>query len=157
MNIDILKSSVAAIFRRKGKKYVTEEEFIFTASMELRWFPPAKAALFLKNAKRYGLLVSTREGLKPSFELDEGDISQVISPPVEAAEEGQNPVAAIVEIISSRSKQPKSEIMSRINRLKRELNLETQAAAVLIAAQSGIDVSALARSALDELLGSFGS
>ena len=45
--------------------------------------------------------------------------------------------------------------MARINRLKRELNIETQAASILVAAQQGIDVSGLAAAALEELMGSY--
>lgn len=157
MNTDLLKSAVAAIFRRKGKKFVTEEEFIFAASMELRWFPPAKAALFLKNAKSYGMVASTRDGLTPTFPLDDQGIEQVISPPASVVEETQNPVATIVDIICSKTKQTKSEVMARINKLRRELNLETQASAVLVAAEAGIEVAALAQSALDELIESYGA
>ena len=153
--VELLKSSIAAIFRRKGKKYITDEEFIFAASMELRWFPPAKAAAFLKNAKRYGLVVASKEGLMPSFDPDGSDIVQIIEAPLEVAEEAQNPVAEIVDIIGSKTREPKSEIMARINKLKRELNIETQAASILVAAQNGIDVSGLAAAALEELMGSY--
>lgn len=159
MNVELLKSAVAAIFKRKGKKYVTEEEFIFAASMELRWFPPVKASIFMKNAKKYGLLAATKEGLTPTFRLEDADLSQVISSPQEVADETEspNPVATIVELVSQRTGQPKSEVLSRINRLKRELNLETQASAVLVASQSGLDVTQLAKNALDELIANYGN
>lgn len=155
MDSELLKSAVAAIFRRKGKRFISDEEFIFAASMELRWFPPAKAAAFLKSAKGYGMVVSSRDGLAPAFNLDDPAIGHIISAPASLLEEPKNPVAAIVDIICSRSGQTKSEVMGRINRLKRELNLETQAAAVLAASQSGIDVTALAQNALDELMESY--
>lgn len=155
MNTDNLKSSVAAIYRRKGKRYLTEEEFIYAASMELRWFTPAKAALFLRNAKIYGLLSSTTEGLTPTFSVDDSTLSQVITSPAEVAEETVDVVAAVVDLVSTSAKLSKSEVMARINRLKKELNLETQASAILVAAQAGQEVETLAQGGLDELLKSY--
>lgn len=152
MNTDLLRSAVAAIFRRKGKKYLTEEEFIFAASMELRWFPPARAASLLKNAKIYGMVSSTLEGLTPTFSIEDKNLSQVISPPADAAEEVVDLVATVLDLVSAVAKQPKSEVMARINRLKKELNIETQTSAILVAAQSGLDVEALAQGGLDELI-----
>lgn len=156
MNTDNLKSSVAAIFRRKGKRHLTDEEFIYTASMELRWFPPAKAASFLRNAKIFGLVTSTTEGLTPTFSIEDSSLSQIISSPEEVAEETVDLVAAVVDMVSTSAKLPKSEILARINRLKKELNLETQASAILVAAQSGLDVETLAQGGLDELIRSYG-
>lgn len=154
MKVEQLRAAVATIFRRKGKHIMNEEEFLYEASIGLRWYTPSKAAIFLSNAKKFGLITANRDELRPSFDLD-GDIEHIIKAPEELAEENQNPVVSIVDMICDRTGQPKSEVMSRVNRLKRELNLETQAAAVLIAAQHGIDVSPLAQAAADELLRSY--
>ncbi|MDH2905451.1 MAG: DUF2240 family protein [Methanomassiliicoccales archaeon] len=155
-DIQALKTAVSAIFRRKGKKTITEEEFVFAASMELRWFPPDRAALFLRNAKRAGLILQKEGGICPSFDINSKDIKQVITPPLTIAEEPGDAAAEIVEAIASSLRLSKSEAMARVNRVRKELNLETAAAAVLVGLKEHLDMSEYAELALDEMRRNYG-
>ncbi len=149
-DVPSLKAAVSAIFRRKGKKTITEDEFMFAASMELRWFPPDKAAIFLQNAKRAALITKKEGGICPSFDVNSPDIRQVITPPASIAEESADVAVEIVGALASGLKLSRSEAMSRVNRMRRDLNLETAAAAVLVGLKENLDMTEFARLALEE-------
>jgi hypothetical protein len=155
--MEALKSAVSAIFRRKGKKTITEEEFRFAASMELRWFPPDRAVAFLKNAKRAGLIMQKDGGISPSFDINSHDIKQVITPPASIADEPADAVGEIVEAIATRLKLSKSEVMAKVNRVRRDLNLETAAAAVLVGMKKKLNMAEYAGLALEEMRRNYGS
>lgn len=154
--MEALKSAVSAIFRRKGKKTITEDEFRFAASMELRWFPPDRAATFLENAKRAGLILQKDGGISPSFDINSHDIKQVITPPASIADEPADAVGEIVEAIAFRLKLSKSEVMARVNRVRRDLNLETAAAAVLVGMAERLNMIEYAGLALEEMRRNYG-
>ncbi len=150
-DVKSLRAAVSAIFRRKGKKTITEEEFRFAASMELRWFPPDKAGMFLSNAKRAGLIEHKEGGICPTFDINSPDIKQVITPPPGIADEPGDVAAAVVDVVATSLKLSRSEVMARVNRVRKGMNLETAAAAVLVGLKENIDMTEFASLALDEL------
>ncbi|MEM3852457.1 MAG: DUF2240 family protein [Methanomassiliicoccales archaeon] len=147
---ELPKSVIATIFRRKGKTILTEKEFIYTISMELRWCKPAAAKTLLEDWKRLDFLKRTAAGLTPAFSLDDATLKQLTALPEELTAE-EDVVSRIVKLLSIKLGLPKSEILAKINKLKKEKNIETQAAAVELALQSRLQVSDLAELALQEL------
>jgi hypothetical protein len=156
MNKELFKSAIATVFRRKGKTLLSEDEFVYAVSMELRWFNPSAARRLLENAKRYGLVTIRQGGITPSFSLEDRDLKPVVSPPSELAEEETDIVSTVVSELSSKLNVPRNELLAQINRLKREKNIETLAAAVEIALKNGMEVSHLAGLALQELARQYG-
>ena len=146
-----LREAVAAIYRRKGKKTLTEEEIKFACSMELRWFPPEKAEVFFHNAKTVRLLVAREQGYAPAFDVDDRRIRHVIKPDESIVLKDADLVSGIVEFIASSLKQSKSEVMGKINRMKKEMDIETAAAAILVGLKEGLEMGEFAGLALDEL------
>jgi hypothetical protein len=146
-----LKEAVAAIYRRKGKRTLSGDEIKFTCSMELRWFPPEKAEVFFHNARAAGLLVSREGGYAPAFDVDDRRIKHVIKPDDSIARGSADLVTEIVEFIASSLKQSRSEVLGKINRMKKEMDIETPAAAVLAGLREGLDMKDFALLALDEL------
>lgn len=152
MNSELFKSAVATVFRRKGKTLLTEEEFLYTVSMELRWFKPnTEARKFLENARLLDLLRERDGYLHPSFSLDDREIKPVINPPLELAQETTDIVSIVVSMLSSKLGLPGNEVLAQINRLKKEKNIETQAAAIELGLKHGLDVTMLASKALSEI------
>ena len=41
--MDELRDAIALLFKRKGRDELSEREFVLSASMDLRWFPPRDA------------------------------------------------------------------------------------------------------------------
>ena len=63
-----LQKSIALLFRRKGKDSLTEREFVFSASMELRWFSPKEAQKLLDLGLTGGYLQRKNGGISPTFD-----------------------------------------------------------------------------------------
>jgi hypothetical protein len=63
-----LKSGVALIFRRKAKDLLTEKEFVFSASMDLRWFNYTDAMKFLEMAVAHHMLKREGKAVTPTFD-----------------------------------------------------------------------------------------
>ncbi|MBX8632267.1 MAG: DUF2240 family protein [Thermoplasmata archaeon] len=147
-----LIEAVAAIYRRKGKKTLTEEEIKFTASMELRWFSPDRANTFFRNAMRKGLLVAKDGRYAPSFDVNSRAIRQTIRPDESVADEPEDVVSEIADLISLKLGLGRTEAMSRINRIRKEMDVETPAAAVMAGLREGIDMTEYAKIALDDMV-----
>src|SRR3989441_11397846 len=47
-SMDELRDAIALLFKRKGRDELSEREFVLSASMDLRWFPPRDAQRLLQ-------------------------------------------------------------------------------------------------------------
>ncbi len=130
-----LERTIALLFKRKGKECLTEKEFVFSASMDLRWFPPKDAQRLLDLSLRRGL-VSLAEGkLRPTFDLESADAPLDFSPTAEVLREEDDLFKRMVEAIAEVSGQPRKEIVARTNAVQARMGIYAEAAA-LIAGQS---------------------
>ena len=75
-----LKQTITVLFRRKGKAKMSEKEFVFSASIDMRWFSPRSAQRLLDLALRLGLLTKRDGELTPNFGLDEMDVPMDFRP-----------------------------------------------------------------------------
>lgn len=69
-----LKKSIAVLFRRKGKEILTEQEFVFSASMDLRWFSPKDAQKLLDISLSGGYLSRKNGDVMPTFDTSEVEV-----------------------------------------------------------------------------------
>lgn len=61
---------VASPFKLKGKGTLAVSEFIFTLSLDLKWFSPDQARVVMDRAIRRGLLKQENDSLYPGFDID---------------------------------------------------------------------------------------
>jgi hypothetical protein len=69
-----LETSIAMLFRRKGKESLTEREFVFSASMETRWFSPKEAQKLLDAAITGGYLQKKNGSVFPTFDFSKVEV-----------------------------------------------------------------------------------
>jgi hypothetical protein len=139
-----LKRSIAVLFRRKGKDFLTEREFVFSASMDLRWFSPKDAQRLLDAGISGGYLQKKNGNIFPTFDcaaievpLDYKPTSGIFE---QVAKRNQDLFSEIVERIVKAKSVPKREVVSRVNKKQELLGIDVEPAALLVASDYGLSV-----------------
>ncbi len=63
-----LQKSIAVLYKSKGREELTEKEFVFSASMDLRWFSPKEAQKLMEAGLTGGFLERRNGSLVPTFD-----------------------------------------------------------------------------------------
>lgn len=151
-----LETSLAVLFKRKGKNVITDTEFIFTVSFDFRWFTPKEAQALLDIAIKRGLLTRTEEFLKPNFDYKDVEVSLSFRPSKDVLTGGKEEMslfAQLVQSISEKSGLKKRDAVARVNRVQERLGVDVEVAAVVVASDLGIDVSPFLEPVKKEILG----
>jgi len=139
-----LKQSIAVLFRRKGKDFLTEREFVFSASMDLRWFSPKDAQRLLDAGISGGYLQRKNGNVFPTFDFAQIDVPIDYKPTSaifeHAAKREQDLFSEIVEKIVKARSVPKREVVSRVNKKQEMLGIDVEPAALLVASDYGLSV-----------------
>jgi len=147
---DDLRNGVALIFRRKAKDLLTDREFVFSASMDLRWFSYTDAMKFLELAISSGLVRREGKAITPTFDHRKIELPAAFRPSPELLKErpGAPGVQStetlfirIVDAVAKRTGQDRSAVISRVNKKREELKVDAEVLALLLARESGLDVS----------------
>ena len=69
-----IEIALAQLFLKKGKSSLTEKEFVFAASLDLRWFVPKEAQKFLDISLESDLLSMDGDKVRPTFNYKNVDI-----------------------------------------------------------------------------------
>lgn len=137
-----LQRSIAVLFRRKGKELLTEREFVFSASMDLRWFSPKDAQKLLDMGVSGGFLERKNGNLMPTFDTSSVQVPLDYKPPkevlLECAKRSTDLFTEIVEKIVKTKSVPKREVVSRVNRKQEMLGIDVEPAALLVAYDYGL-------------------
>jgi hypothetical protein len=144
-----LKNGVALIFRRKAKDLLTEKEFVFSASMDLRWFNYTDAMKFLELAVSHNLLKREGKAVMPTFDHRKLELPATFRPspdllkgaPGAGGQAGVTVFMRVVDAISKSSKQDRSSVISRINKKRELLRVDAEVLALLVAREDGLDLS----------------
>ncbi len=146
MGMSEIERSIAVLFRRKGKDLLTEREFVFSASMDLRWFSPKDAQKLLDLGVSGGLIEKRNGSLVPKFDFSTVEVpidyrpSKDIFQEARAASAAKDLFSEIVERIVKVKAVPKREVVSKVNRKQEMLGIDVEPAALLVACDYGIPV-----------------
>lgn len=139
-----LKRSIAVLFRRKGKEFLTEQEFVYSASMELRWFPPKDAQKLLDFGLSGGFLQRKNGNIFPTFDFASIEVPIDFKPGKDVFDQVKKRNADlfsdIVERIVRDKSVPKREVVSRVNKKQEMLGIDVEPAALLVASDYGLSV-----------------
>ncbi len=150
-----LETCLAVLFKRKGKNILSEKEFVFSASIDFRWFTPKEAQTLLDLGIKRGLLAKTDGFVKPNFDYKETDVPLSFRPSKEVlVEEKEDPshFAKILARISDKSGMKKRDAVARINKLQEKLGVDVEVAALALAQDLGADTSDLLPKVEEEIL-----
>ena len=139
-----LERSIALLFRRKGKNFLTEKEFVFSASMDLRWFSPKDAQRLLDIGISGGYLQKKNGNVVPTFDTASIEVPLDYKPSREIFEQlpkkNQDFFSEVVEKIVRTKSVPKREVVSKVNRKQELLGIDVEPAALLVASDYGLCV-----------------
>ena len=140
------ETALAALFQMRGRDAITESDFVFDASMKLRWFTPKEAQRLLQMGVERGLLRLAGGNVEAVF-----DASRVAVPPnyrpapdvLMAPPQAADLFARLLVRLQGASGEGPQPIVARINREQERLGVDAEVAAALVAAAQGVDVSDL--------------
>jgi hypothetical protein len=150
-----IEQVLALIFRRKGKGVLSEKEFVFSASIDYRWYTPREAQRLLELGLERKLLVKTDGFVRPTFDYRKVEVPPDLRPGKEILEEEpvELPLFSImVSRIASSSGMSKREVVARINKLQERLEVEVEAAGLVLARELHISMDDLLSRAKEEIL-----
>jgi len=137
-----LQKSIAVLYKSKGREELTEKEFVFSASMDLRWFSPKEAQKLMEAGLSGGHLARKNGSLVPTFDYVGVTVPVDYKPPKAALEEGAKKntdlFTEIVERIVKTKSVPKREVVSRVNKAQEMLGIDIEPAALLVASSYGL-------------------
>lgn len=139
-----LKQTLAMLFSRKGKTSISERDFILTASMGFRWFPPKEAQRLLDLAVEANLVKCNDDEVMVNFDLKSVDIPLDFTPGPEILESklGETDVLTdILEKIAEDCDIDQKTLISRINSVQTEMDVTIEVAALIVGRELGVDMS----------------
>lgn len=123
---------------------MTEKEFLFGASIDLHWFPYPEAQKMLDMAKSTRLVKVEAGQLKPTFDVGSVDIPVGFSPHKDmfknmatGKDEGLFP-RLLKEAEAHGMK--RRDFISQCNRIQDHMDVDVEAASLLILKDKGVDV-----------------
>lgn len=149
-----LKKTIAMLFKRKGSSQMTEKEFVFSASMDLRWFPPKDSQKLLEVAIARGA-VSLKDGqISPVFDITAVEIPLDFAPtpavfdmPVK-----EDLFSKILDHITATQDIERKEAISRINAVQEKMEVDIEVAALIVGKELDVDMSGFIREVEKDIL-----
>jgi len=147
---DELRNGIAHIFRRKAKDFLTEREFVFSASMDLRWFSYTDAMRFLELGVSSGLIRREGKAITPTFDYRKAELPANFKPSPELLRDASGPAARpgnqtlflrLADAVGKKTGEDRSTVISRINKRREQLDVDAEVLAILAAKEAGLDVS----------------
>lgn len=143
--MDALRDAIALLFKRKGRDELSEREFVLSASMDLRWFPPRDAQRLLQIGLETKLLESRNGVIRPSFDVSAVEVprdyvptAEILAAPTPAEEDL---FVRLVDAIAAKSASDRKAVIALVNGIQERMDIELEVAALIAARQAGLDVS----------------
>lgn len=141
MDKDELKTAIAVIFQRKGVDEMDKEDFIYTPSAELDWFSLKACRRMLENAVTNGFVSLENETVKLEFDRSDIDIPFGFQPSRNILKKKKKDIfQRILDDIEKKSGLSKQEIMAKVNEKQDAIDIEIEAALLLVARDNDIEL-----------------
>lgn len=131
---------ISFLFNRSGKSKLSYNEIYLTLSMQLNWFTPDDAKLFINKTIEEELIKKEKDLLSPNFDYKNIAVPVGFSPSKMVFEEKteipkkkeKKLINKILNILSEKTKIDEKELLSKIKELEKEKNITLEVAALLI-------------------------
>jgi len=140
-----LRDAIALLFKRKGREELSEREFVLSASMDLRWFPPRDAQRLLQIGLETKLLESRDGTIRPSFDVSAIEVArdyvptaEILSTPTPSEEDL---FVRIVDSIAAKTGTDRKSVIRLVNGIQEKMDVDLEVAALVAARQSDVDVA----------------
>ena len=139
-----IEMTIALLYTKKGRSELTEKEFVFSASMDYRWFTPKGAQKLLEIGLESKLLELKDEMVLPTFDHNTIDIPASFKPSHDIIKEqvvSKGLLFQIVDMISKEKGHSRQDIMAMINKKQEAMGIDIEVAALVIANDMDLDIS----------------
>lgn len=139
-----LKQTVAMVFSRKGRRSMTERDFILTASMDFRWFPPKDAQKLLEVALEAELVTRKDGDVIANFDPKSVEIPLDFSPGPEVLRRRPQETDLFTQIlgkIAANSEVDEKRLISKINSVQSSMDVTIEVAALIVGRELDVDLS----------------
>ncbi len=146
--------SAVAPFKIKGRREMTVSEFIFSLSLDLKWFSPDQSRVVLEKAVKRGLLKQVNDTLEPVIDIDSISVPPDFTPDFRKIVE-VSPFDIAVDRIVTKTGKDRKDIVAEINRKYEKYDgmLDAAVIALVIAKDMGIDISDMVDEVCDYVFG----
>lgn len=160
--VDEYTVCIAAFFRNKGKNVITENEFLMTISMDLRWMSYSSAKLMLSKLLDEKILKKNGDTLVPAFKIEGVDVPVAYKPSQHLMSLLKTPTAknSLVDdsllstMISEAIKMgmTKEYFVNESKSISEKLNVDVLVAGLIIFRDNGSDITSMADKVCKALL-----
>ncbi len=137
---------IAFLFKRSGKKELTESEIYLPLSIDLGWFTTIESHEFIDYALKQKLLIKKGNFLNPNFDVEQIHIPLGFSPSKktflkkEKSEKDNDIIDTIAKKIVENKNQDYNMIIEKIKKIAKEKKIIQEVAVLLVAKQNNIDI-----------------
>lgn len=139
--MEALKRTIALLFRRKGRNRMSEQEFVLSASMDLRWFPPRDAQRLLDLSVLKGLVTLEKGGVEPAFDLEAVEVPLHFVPTTDILQDASDLFDRLLDEITRAASRPRKDLAARVNSIQRWLGVYVEVAALLAGEELTVDLT----------------
>ena len=136
--------TAAMPFKRKGTDTIKETEFVMALSMNLGWFKPDTARVFINSAIEKGIISREGDMLKAQFGINDVQVPMGFKPDVSGFQE-KEVFEQIIERIMINTGLEKQKIIGEVNKSRSEKEglFSIEVLGILMAREYGIQVDDL--------------
>ena len=145
--MDDLRMATAVFFRNRGKNVVTDNEFVMTVSMNLRWMMPGEAENLLILLSDHGHVKKDGEYIRPTFDVHATDVPLGFKPSADILKRARPKRAPdgdmLTELmgIAESSGIKKKDFIVSVNAIQKRINVDIEIAALIMLREKGTDIS----------------
>ncbi|MBR6203459.1 MAG: DUF2240 family protein [Candidatus Methanomethylophilaceae archaeon] len=160
-----IRTCAAAFFRASGKDVATADEFVMSASLELKWMAPSKAKKLLALLESEGAVQCKNGYVRLSPDLQgidlplaykpSADLLSLLDKPLEPKSAPTSAPEAKTEQKASGPKDafhalmdvatgagiPRKDFIQSSNKIQKSLDIDIGAAALIVLKDSGVDIA----------------
>ena len=132
------KKIISFIFKRSGKSCLDKSEFYLSLSVDLKWFSPDQAKIFMKYVIKKKLLTEKNNFLEPNFDINKISIPFRYTPVVSSYEindkKNEKKIIDVTSLILTKINYNSSErnkIINNIKTISNEKNIFSSVASLL--------------------------
>ncbi len=139
---------ITFLYNRSGKSKLSYNELYLTLSMELNWFTPDDAKMFINQAVNENLLKKEKDDLKPNFDLSKIVVPVGFTPSKQIFEEKlETPskkegelIDKLIKVLIDKTKLDGKTINLKIREIEEQRNIAIGVAALLFAKEHNVSM-----------------
>ena len=139
---------ITFLYNRSGKSKLSYNELYLTLSIELNWFTPDDAKLFINQVVSENILKKEKEELSPNFDFHKIEVPIGFSPSKQVFQENaelpeKKDEVLIDKLISKlvdKTKLDEKSIISQIREIQEKRNIKIEIAALLFAKEHNVSM-----------------